>query len=149
MLSLHPLLHRTYFQGLIRRTQTDLLFADVHDMQLFAPPRIRPHFESTASAPSLRATEHDYLRTFGSPGAAAAPQPDQDSANVKVVVRVRQFVQRGEFAFLQCLMAAYGVQRDRSQCAMFGADGPRIANHDAARPIRRRQGPPREQVLHL
>jgi hypothetical protein len=92
MLSLHPLLHRQYFHRLLARTQTQLLQTD-DDMQLFAPPRIRPHFESTASAPSLRATEHDYLRTFG--GAAQQP-PAEDSANVKVVVRVRQFVPRGE-----------------------------------------------------
>ena len=52
-------------------------------------------FESTASSPSLRATDHDYLRTFGiMPG--TQPTPEQDSANVKVVVRVRQFVPRGK-----------------------------------------------------
>jgi hypothetical protein len=95
MLSLHPLLHRQFFHGLLAHTQTELLIAN-DDMQLFAPPHIRPHFESTASAPSLRATEHDYLRTFGG---AAAQQPEQESANVKVVVRVRQFVQRGESVF--------------------------------------------------
>jgi hypothetical protein len=54
-------------------------------------------FESTASSPSLRATDHDYLRTFGiMPGSPKVAGADQDSANVKVVVRVRQFVPRGE-----------------------------------------------------
>jgi len=51
-------------------------------------------FETTASSPSLRATEHDMIRTFG---VMAGPPSvsEQDSANVKVVVRVRQFVKRG------------------------------------------------------
>ena len=62
------------------------------DEMLALDPR---RFESTASSPSLRATENDYLRTFG---IMSGPQPtaDQDSANVKVVVRVRQFVPRGK-----------------------------------------------------
>ena len=96
MLSLHPLLHRQYFHTLLVHTQTQLLHRDP-EMQLFSPPHIRPHFESTASAPSLRATEHDYLRTFGGMAQQQQSSADNDSANVKVVVRVRQFVQRGRF----------------------------------------------------
>jgi hypothetical protein len=53
-------------------------------------------FETNASTPSLRATDHDILRTFGVLAGAPPTQPEQDSANVKVVVRVRQFVQRGK-----------------------------------------------------
>jgi hypothetical protein len=61
------------------------------EMLAFDPRR----FESTASSPSLRATDHDYLRTFGIMAATPQSSPDQDAANVKVVVRVRQFVKRG------------------------------------------------------
>jgi hypothetical protein len=64
----------------------------LEDEMLALDPR---RFESTASSPSLRATDHDYLRTFGIM-AGTQPTADQDSANVKVVVRVRQFVPRGE-----------------------------------------------------
>jgi hypothetical protein len=52
-------------------------------------------FESTASSPSLRAFDH---HDFGTPTQTAvmAPHAEQDSsANVKVVVRVRQFLKRG------------------------------------------------------
>ena len=47
-------------------------------------------YHSTASAPSLRAREaiEDMQRPF--------TPPDADAGNVKVVVRVRKFVKRGE-----------------------------------------------------
>jgi hypothetical protein len=64
-----------------------------HDPRMFSP-----YFESTASAPSLRASEADIMRTFGGlpgVGTVATQNSDNDSSNIKVVVRVRQFVQRG------------------------------------------------------
>jgi hypothetical protein len=50
---------------------------------------LRP-FESTASAPSLRASESAYRDSMGATGT-------DDTGNVKVVVRVRQFIPRGMF----------------------------------------------------
>jgi hypothetical protein len=80
-------LYRLRYQHLISDFPIPLL-----DEMLAYDPRFS-HFESTASTPSLRATDHDLLRTYG---VMAGPQPPtEDSANVKVVVRVRQFVKRG------------------------------------------------------
>ena len=45
-------------------------------------------FESTASAPSLRASEPLAAQSLN--------MADKESANVKVVVRVRQFLKRGD-----------------------------------------------------
>jgi hypothetical protein len=60
----------------------------------------RDHFESSASSPSLRASEaltSGYLTmTNGNSGDGS------DAGNVKVVVRVRQFVQRGEYFVFKC-----------------------------------------------
>lgn len=76
----------------------------VHDVQtrlgdMALDPRLGrglPHkahsFESTASAPSLRAPDPGPLPVEGAAGA------DQDGGNVKVVVRVRAFVKRGVYA---------------------------------------------------
>ena len=49
---------------------------------------LRP-FESSASAPSLRGSEAAFRDSMAGPGG-------DDSGNVKVVVRVRQFIPRGE-----------------------------------------------------
>jgi hypothetical protein len=73
-------------------------------LQQMDPRLYSTYFESTASAPSLRASEQGLLRTFGAiPGAtsAASTGHDQDSSSVKVVVRVRQFVQRGKLYLLR------------------------------------------------
>jgi hypothetical protein len=51
---------------------------------------LRP-FESTASTPSLRALEPTYKDSMGAADA-------DDAGNVKVVVRVRQFIPRGILA---------------------------------------------------
>ena len=75
------------------------------DEMLALDPR---RFESTASSPSLRATESDYLRTFGIMS-GSQPTADQDSANVKVVVRVRQFVPRGKLVSESQLFYTYSL----------------------------------------
>lgn len=55
----------------------------------------RDRFESSASSPSLRASE---ALTSEYPTMANGNSGDSsDAGNVKVVVRVRQFVQRGTF----------------------------------------------------
>jgi hypothetical protein len=68
---------------------TYLLEAMAFDARLLGG--LRP-FESTASAPSLRASELAYRDSMGAMGG-------DDAGNVKVVVRVRQFIPRGIFAF--------------------------------------------------
>jgi hypothetical protein len=81
---------RLRFRHLLTNIELRLL----DDVMAFDPRLHRP-FESTASAPSLRASELDLSPlSFGAMAGAA----DQDSSSVKVVVRVRQFIKRGEFA---------------------------------------------------
>jgi len=54
----------------------------------------RDRFESSASSPSLRASE---LSTPGYLADGSSGGDSNDAGNVKVVVRVRQFVQRGAY----------------------------------------------------
>jgi hypothetical protein len=84
-------LRQLRFRHLLTHIELHLL----HDVMAF-DPRLHRSFESTASAPSLRASEHDHDLSPLSFGAMAGAA-DQDSSSVKVVVRVRQFIRRGEF----------------------------------------------------
>lgn len=57
----------------------------------YEPPS-RSAYESTASSPSLRAAHPEIIHE---PPPPTLTMGDQDSANVKVVVRVRKFLKRG------------------------------------------------------
>src|ERR1700712_4601901 len=76
---------RSRFQHLLNHIELLLLDDMAFD------PRLHRSFESNASAPSLRSSEYDTPISFGTMAGSA----DQDSSTVKVVVRVRQFVKRG------------------------------------------------------
>jgi hypothetical protein len=56
-------------------------------------------FESSASSPSLRASEPLTMHPINT-------MTDNDSANVKVVVRVRQFIKRGEIFLNVCSVSS-------------------------------------------
>jgi hypothetical protein len=92
-------LRQLRFQHLLSNFELQLLY----DFQVMAfDPRLHRSFESTASAPSLRASEHDLSpQSFG----VMAGPADQDSSSVKVVVRVRQFIKRGEFSHAPLILS--------------------------------------------
>jgi hypothetical protein len=88
-------IQRLRFQALISPTPSSS-YCIIREVMMLGNERFHA-YETNASSPSLRAHDSDILRTFGVlPGGAPPMQPEQDSANVKVVVRVRRFVQRGK-----------------------------------------------------
>jgi hypothetical protein len=99
-----------------------LLEAMAFDSRLVGGLR-HSEFMSTASSPSLRAPEGAFRDSMAG---------SDDAGNVKVVVRVRQFIPRGMFMqSSQCCVVLMSVNRDRCAVNMHHFDEPKATADDS------------------